>query len=377
MDLQVALKQLREEGYCLWVGAGVSMHLASASNTRVPDWNVLTAKLEEAAGLTPPAGSHLSLPERLEVALRKVGREAFQKELRRCTLDALALAVLDAADQRKHHTDSAIVPPQAGQIARLGYGANPIVNFNIEHLTSIALAAHRRGHGIQLKAFSPPLPDNVTGWRATRSTNLEDGSYRRHVLHPHGAIDMYGMCVITDGEYRGLNGTLGLQLAVHAAFRSHLFIVGMSLEDEYLRAQIAAFRPFIERVFWVRAGDVDERDLAWAYRYDVDVLRVNTWPEFWSQIKVDFDEAFLADQWVNLVTEATQCLRPDDTLARIRSMSDGKVPQRWSQAWQLRGRVDEPRVVFPRPPSRFDEAEDALVRYACKFWGEASKGDHG
>src|SRR5438132_1709014 len=38
-----------DQGICLWIGAGVSAHLANALGGIVPDWNGLTKKLEKMA----------------------------------------------------------------------------------------------------------------------------------------------------------------------------------------------------------------------------------------------------------------------------------------------------------------------------------------
>jgi hypothetical protein len=81
-------------------------------------------------------------------------------------------------------------------------------------------------------------------------------------------------------EYKALNGTLALQLAAHAAFGNNLAIVGMSLQDEYLRKQISEFRNQIHSILWFNSqfGDLQ----TWAMRNGVEMVPVK-WSEFWEQ----------------------------------------------------------------------------------------------
>ena len=66
---------------------------------------------------------------------------------------------------------------------------------------------------------------------------------------------------MTSEEYRALNGTLGLELAVHSCFGDNILIVGMSLDDDYLRRQIVMFRGQIRSIYWMRIeSDRDEGD---------------------------------------------------------------------------------------------------------------------
>ncbi|MDB5212832.1 MAG: hypothetical protein JWO86_759, partial [Myxococcaceae bacterium] len=140
MDLEECFRRL-QFGYCLWVGAGTSVQLARAGNASVPDWDALVNRLEAEAANSPPVGASLSLPERLEVVQRVLGRRKFQKALREHTLTALADAVISAATKRAALTDGTIIPDELRQLVKLGHAANPIVNFNVEHLTSTALVA--------------------------------------------------------------------------------------------------------------------------------------------------------------------------------------------------------------------------------------------
>lgn len=280
MDLDECFKRLRN-GYCLWVGAGVSIQLARSGGGRVPNWNELAEQLERAASTTCPAGVSLSLPERLEVAQRLLGRVTFQKTLRENTLSAIAKSIEAAATQRAPLKDASIIPDELRQLVKLGHAANPIVNFNVEHLTTTALAAVG---GFALKVFVPRVVGGIDGRPDKHCSLPQGGSFVRHVYHPHGAIDHGGICVITAGEYASMDGTLALELAVHAAFRCDLLIVGMSLEDDYLREQIAKFRPFIDGIYWVKPGTLEPDDATWAYKNDVSVVQPASFGSFWEYV---------------------------------------------------------------------------------------------
>jgi hypothetical protein len=49
-----------ETGICLWLGAGVTKHLALAIGGTVPDWNGITNELEAMAGVATPSDASLS-----------------------------------------------------------------------------------------------------------------------------------------------------------------------------------------------------------------------------------------------------------------------------------------------------------------------------
>ncbi len=48
---------------------------------------------------------------------------------------------------------------------------------------------------------------------------------------------------------------LAYQLSIHAAFQSNLVIIGMSLQDKYLRRQLAKFRQQIRKILWFMTKD--------------------------------------------------------------------------------------------------------------------------
>src|SRR5206468_1707422 len=103
--------------------------------------------------------------------------------------------------------------------------------------------------------FTPPV-DELDGLPRSSGTGSLDGKrFRRAVYHPHGALETSGVCVLAESEYKSMHGTLALELATHAAFASRLVIIGMSLEDGYLRSQLERFMPQLSGVVWfVDAG---------------------------------------------------------------------------------------------------------------------------
>ena len=84
------------EGYCLWVGAGVSIHLSGVGGRpRTPNWSDLAKQMEEEAQLTP-LNANLSFPDRFERMRRARGFEWFQSKLREKVLCRLSASVTEA-----------------------------------------------------------------------------------------------------------------------------------------------------------------------------------------------------------------------------------------------------------------------------------------
>jgi hypothetical protein len=120
---------------------------------QLPGWPEIVTTLEHEANLKHPAYDG-SLPERLEVVYRALKVKPFQQALRQSLLCSLATSVIKAALQYAPLPDP--VPIQVRQLARLGTLANPIVNFNIETLTSSVIASP--GGPFWIKCFTPPVP---------------------------------------------------------------------------------------------------------------------------------------------------------------------------------------------------------------------------
>lgn len=291
--LHKALQILKRDTYCLWIGAGVSVQLGSVGGCSVPLWKDLVEEMESTAGIKRPP-FETDYPTRIEVCLRHLKRPRFQSFLREAILHRLAKAILAGQDIYKSQ-----LPEQARQLAHLGTKANPIVNFNVESLTSQAIA----GPGGPWRVLPFNSMQGLGGGRKSESSQ----KFERHIYHPHGVIDVTGHCVVASSEYHSLSDTLALQLAVHSAFGLNLAIVGMSLEDVYLREQLETFRGQISRVFMFTDVAVSGATARWAWKNDVTVVE-SPWDEFWkstAQVLPGPDEVRLHSSWLMLLMAAS------------------------------------------------------------------------
>lgn len=302
---------LKSKGYCLWVGAGVGIYLAKAGGESLPNWCQLVEEVETEAFAQPQLHNfktEFSLPERLDVSLRKIGRIRFQKLLRSRIHLKLGHALIRALEIN----NQCEVPLEVKRLGQLGMLANPIVNFNIETVTSAAIAGP--GGTYSIKPFMSDQHPSVLVHSSMTVNNVFMSSakvvstdarkFPRQIYHPHGAIDISGLCVLTKSDYKSLEGTLAFQLAVHASFMSPLLIAGMSLNDDYLRNQIASFRPYIGPVIWCTfenpTGEVEK----WALLHDVTVAKFESTESFWEEFVVQLpmpDELSLLNGWANLI----------------------------------------------------------------------------
>lgn len=219
--------------------------------------------LEQCARLQPPRHD-ADFPSRLDHCLRTLKRKRFQAAIRERTLAPLARNLLEAQE-----TLGKELPSQARELASLGSLANPIVNFNVETLTSCALAGP--GGPWRPLPFRPPALDQLSLPRSDRESS-HGKRFQRHVYHPHGVIDLVGLCALARSDYQAMQGTLSLELATHAAFGLNLAIVGMSLDDDYLRKQIERFRGQIRDVFFFTDRPPKSAIGEWAWRSQVQSL---------------------------------------------------------------------------------------------------------
>jgi hypothetical protein len=134
------------------------------------------------------------------------------------------------------------IPSEFRQVAAFGQLANPIVSFNIEPFSSTLLA--RPAGPARIVPFIQPETRRIDFTESAKT-------FQRIVYHQHGLST--ADCIMTEEDYKTLNGTLALQLAAHAAFGNNLAIVGMSLQDEYLRKQISEFRNQINSIVWLNS----------------------------------------------------------------------------------------------------------------------------
>lgn len=123
---------------------------------------------------------------------------------------------------------------------------------------------------------------------------------------------------MTSSQYAALNGTLGLELAVHLAFDQSLLIVGMSLDDAYLRDQILRFRSHIRNIYWFGAEDeaaLKPEIRKWVWDTDIKRIKVqDNWLDFWeaSEMRLERNGApeplNLLVAWHNIVLESMALL---------------------------------------------------------------------
>ena len=289
-QLRDAVSQL-EEGYCLWVGAGVTRQVA-AGHADVPLWGEVTAELEEAAHVETVAED--DFPTRLDRCLTALGEEAFRSWLRERYYAQLAEGILSQALERVASDD--FVPEHVRAPAALGQLANPIVSFNIEPFTSLLLA---RPAGPVRILFQQQRGKPGHAWREA------GGRFQRIVYHPHGLAT--GDSVMTASQYEANRASLAFALAIHSAFGNTLVIVGMSLDDEYLREQIEESRRSLGDVYWFDSRFPDE-PASWAARNEITTVQVE-WGEFWNhwrELPVELDRSGLCAAWYLAVEEATE-----------------------------------------------------------------------
>lgn len=284
-----------EEGYCLWVGAGLTRQI-TGGRTKAPLWPEITQALESQAGL--PLRNDNKYPERLQICFDRVGEAAFQKILRDTYYTQLCLALMTyAAELSNSEEPTGFIPNEARQVAALGQLANPLVNFNIEPLSSILIA--RPAAPVRVLPYVHPEKKKILVTR-----ELHD-RFQRLAYHPHGLIT--GTCVMTKSQYAEQNQTLAFTLAVQSAFGNNLAIVGMSLQDEYLRVQLERFRPQLKRIIWFDC-QFDPVLLRWAQENNVNAVLIN-WNAFWddwTKLKAQVDEPGICAAWYRVLEEAAE-----------------------------------------------------------------------
>ncbi|MBV9963721.1 MAG: SIR2 family protein [Parafilimonas sp.] len=291
------IKSLANSGYCLWVGAGIDTYLATNTNIKIPNWRELAKQFEERSNTILP-NLRLTIQERLEFAASNIKYYDFKRLIRESILKKVAEAIISHI-----RNDQGEPPDCIKRMAKLGSVANPIINFNVEKISSQVLA---NGSGpYSIKTYGKNLIKNRGS--ITHQGGENSGKFRRHIYHPHGSIDSYGLSVFTESDYKSQSQSLAYQLAVQSAFDDNLFIVGMSLNDEYLKEQIANFRSEIKNIYWVRtANDETNDDLEkWIWKNKIQILEVKNWEEFWELINENFPEQDdLMDGWLGIASSA-------------------------------------------------------------------------
>jgi len=290
-----------DDGYCLWVGAGVTKQLWQGAL----QWDELTKSIEARAGLTE--GRSAQFPERLQLCADKLGPDVFRTYLRKIYFTDLCEAMLRRAVQSLNDGDG--IPPEIRKVAALGQLANPIVSFNIEPFSSTLLA--RPAGPARIVPFIKPETPRIDFTEFTKT-------FQRIVYHPHGLSTVD--CIMTREEYKTLNGTLALQLAAHAAFGNNLAIVGMSLQDEYLRKQISEFRKQINSIVWFNSQFHNLE--TWAMCNEVEMVQ-SEWSEFWEHLNITpIPQDGLMIAWYRVVLEAADELSGGTAYQIAQSCSD-------------------------------------------------------
>ncbi len=263
-----------ETGICLWLGAGVSTHLSRSIGGKLPQWGELTEALEREAGVVVDPKSKDNFPERLQKCTLELGTAPVRHKIARAVYGELCVQIAKFAHDNVDNL--ANFPAAVIQLAALGWRANPIVNFNIETFTSM-LAARPAGP-CRILPYRDASPSE-------RYVEQEGGSdFPRIVYHPHGAANYSGNAVMTSSEYAAHDGSLAYLLSVTAAFENHLWIVGMSLDDRYLRKQLARHRNQINRISWFNTKTELKKHAKWALKNDIKPVAVD-WPAFWHRIE--------------------------------------------------------------------------------------------
>ena len=358
-----------DRGYALWFGAGVTAHLCAAAGVAARQWAGLVQLLEAAAGIVSPVGT---FSERLELCLRAIGRDAFQRALRTSLLDPVFNAVHGLGN---HATQvGAVVPDVARRLAALGQLASPIASFNIESETSSIVGGCAGTY--RLLPFLPPVPDSVADLQLHSFGNTGKPEPARIIHHPHGVLDLTGICVLAESDYESMNGTLALQLAIHLAFQRTLVIVGMSMDDEYLREQLRAFRPHIQRVKWFVCGEIEAEKREWATLARIEVVDVGAWADFWAAVDRRFgslvDGRALACAWHGRFEKACFAVRGRNQLGEQSQFQRAKgapltAVLKWTRLALLAGEpyTDPAAAAVPVQLSGQDAATLAALHDAC------------
>lgn len=352
MTLEQSINYLNRQGYCLWVGAGVSAFLATDTSVVIPTWTNLVELLEKESNINPPT-IPATFPERLEVVLSKFNSFTFRQRLRELILKRVSSAVIA---QTENYDDN--IPKTIRCIAKLGFLANPIINYNVEAITSQILSIG--GGHYSIKTYGKKeIDDNTTISRGTafsmRDDKYENQRFKRHIYHPHGNIDGYGVSVFTDEDYKKHRHSLAYQLATHSAFDDDLVIVGMSLDDKYLREQIANFRKEIRQIFWFQTSKpLTDEIKKWCWRYDINLITFNNWTEFWKIVDDVFPEPPEKDlllTWMNIVGEAVSII------------NDASETESWIKQWQQTGASDslllKQKLMYAKRGITFKESLDS------------------
>jgi hypothetical protein len=282
-----------ESGFCLWVGAGLTKQILGLRRDNAPEWGDLTEDLERMFGLAEH--NELGFPERLQLCW-EANKDGDRNYLRQRLYIQICKDLLELSFEfNKNPTN--FIPAQIREVAGLGQLANPLVSFNVEPLSSLLLG--RPAGPVRILPYVHPAGQPVLHKREP------DSRFQRLVYHPHGLVT--GDYVMTKDQYKKLSSSLAFQLAIHAAFRNKLAIVGMSLDDQYLRDQIRDYRGEMDEILWFNSKErFNEANLEWARANRVTTV-VMGWKEFWAKWAdplIDVRQEDLCAAWYRVIEEA-------------------------------------------------------------------------
>jgi hypothetical protein len=226
--------------------------------------------MEATAGVDAPVDE--DFPTRLDRCAARLGHKRFQSRLRERYYTQVAESLLSQALELVEAED--FVPEPIRSLAALGQCANPIVSFNIEPISSLLLG--RPAGPVRIVSYK-------TRGRPTQRWQEPGDRFQRLVYHPHGLATADP--IMTASQYETHHETLAFQLAIHAAFGNTLAIVGMSLDDEYLRQQIENYRASLETVYWFNSA-FPARLAVWANRNSITTVKTE-WTAFWDLWRED------------------------------------------------------------------------------------------
>lgn len=269
MKTEDALSFIRSNSFCLWMGSGVARYLSERGGYPTPLWGELVNQLEKKHNVISSGGSH---PRRMELLRRVLGHKHFQKEIRDLILIRLAKSLIVLGSSSKE------VPEEVINLATFAQNAEAIVSFNVETITSTLASSST----YDLKSFEPPSKE-ATGILSKRSSFFKEPIYKT-LFHPHGAIDMQGLCVMAESDYQSIENTLTSSLAIHLCFQKNLVIIGMSLDDLYLLKQLALYRKKLNKIFWFADEEAIRHVLPWINLCKISVIRIHDWNLFWKKV---------------------------------------------------------------------------------------------
>lgn len=317
--LAQAIKVMSNGNHCLWVGAGATMQLVGRAAAlswvdlvekmeklaptlppprRCLSWSGLIDLLKRTAGLAGP--SNPQLPRRLGLCCAAMGEQKFRQMVRAELHDRMYRQIVQMALD-EYRAGRVEVPLPVRALAHLGAIGNPIVSFNIETATAIALSMPNGSPLIRTysKSADHHLPYNI---------GERPHSLARKVFLPHGCLELAD-CVLTEDEYIAHQASMSFQIATHHAYASGLFIVGFSLSDAYLLEQIKRFRRWIGTIYWIQPGaDAKQKELA--ERYELTLVSDGTWPGFWRNFEHPLHkdlkpgDVALYETWIKLIDDA-------------------------------------------------------------------------